>query len=37
LRLPDDEANAGERARLSAVVARAELELEVAGRSAGAF
>jgi F0F1-type ATP synthase epsilon subunit len=37
LRLPDDEANAGERARLCAVVARAELELEVAGRSAGAF
>ena len=28
----DDEANAGERARLAAVVARAEVELEVASR-----
>jgi F-type H+-transporting ATPase subunit epsilon len=32
--LADDEANAGERIRLAAVVARAELELDVAGRSA---
>ena len=30
--LPDDEANAGERARLAAVVQRAELELDVASR-----
>ena len=30
--LPDDEANAGERARLEGVVARAELELDVASR-----
>ena len=30
--LPDDEANAGERARLAGVVARAELELDVASR-----
>jgi F-type H+-transporting ATPase subunit epsilon len=30
--LPDDEANAGERARLASVVARAALELDVAGR-----
>jgi len=30
--LTDDEANAGERARLADVVARAELELDVAGR-----
>ena len=30
--LPDDEANLGERARLANVIARAELELEVAGR-----
>ena len=30
--LPDDDENAGERARLAAVVARAELELEVASR-----
>lgn len=32
LALPDDEASAGERARLVAVVARAELELDVAAR-----
>ena len=32
LGLPDDEANAGERARLAAVVARAELELDVVDR-----
>jgi len=31
-RLPDDEANAAERFRLQGVVARAELELEVAAR-----
>ena len=30
--LPDDDAHAGERARLEAVIARAELELEVAAR-----
>ena len=30
--LPEDEANAGERARLEAVIARAELEADVAGR-----
>ncbi|MCR9094500.1 MAG: ATP synthase F1 subunit epsilon [bacterium] len=30
--LPDDDANAGERARLAGVVARAELELDVASR-----
>ena len=30
--LPDDEANAGERARLAGVVARAELELDVVSR-----
>lgn len=30
--LPDDDANAGERARLMALVARADLELDVAGR-----
>ena len=30
--LPDDEENAGERARLAAVVAKAELEIDVAGR-----
>jgi len=32
LGLPDDEENAGERARLAAVVARAELELDVVDR-----
>ncbi|HEB89820.1 MAG TPA: ATP synthase F1 subunit epsilon [Deltaproteobacteria bacterium] len=30
--LPDDEEHAGERARLAVIVARAELELDVAGR-----
>lgn len=30
--LPDDDAHAGERARLAAIVAQAELELEVAAR-----
>ena len=31
-RLPDDAENAGERARLNALVARSEVELDVAGR-----
>jgi F-type H+-transporting ATPase subunit epsilon len=30
--LPDDEENAGERTRLAAIVAQAELEVDVAGR-----